>query len=301
MRWGPVAGPPVPGPVGVWWSGSWKAESEPGLDVAAELERLGFGAIWSSGGFDPGLSSRFGRLLASTSSIVVASGIVNIWKSSPGQLVPSAVDLEARFPGRFLLGLGASHAPIVENYARPYGHMVEYLDTLDAGGAGDPSVSKERRVLAALGPRMLELAAVRARGAHPYFVPVEHSARARKVMGPGPLLAPEVAVVLEGDPAKARAVARGYMNLYLTLPNYTNNLRNFGFDDDDFAHGGSDRLVDAIVAWGDARTVATRVVEHHQAGADHVCVQVVGHHNGFPIQDYRSLAEALAENLGSPR
>ena len=184
------------GPVGIWWSGTWRAGDDASVDVAAEMEDLGYGALWSSGGFDPGLAPRFERLLAATTRVVVASGIVSIWVASPGEISRRVADLDATYPGRFLLGLGASHAPVVEGYSRPYSHMVRYLDGLDAAGV----VTKQRRVLAALGPRMLELAGDRAAGAHPYFVPVEHTARARKILGTGPLLAPEVTVVLERDP-----------------------------------------------------------------------------------------------------
>jgi probable F420-dependent oxidoreductase len=277
------------GKVGVWWSGSWNAH-DPSLDVAAELETLGYGALWSSGGFEPGLSSHFERLLASTVRLTVASGIVSIWASSPEQIASAAADLETKYPGRFLLGLGASHAPIVENYSRPYERMVGYLDGLDLVGS---PVSADRRALAALGPRMLALSGERTLGAHPYFVPVEHTERARKLLGSGPLLAPEVAVVVERDPDTARQLARRYMSLYLTLPNYTQNLRAFGYGDDDFAGEGSDRLVDAIVAWGDVETVAARVREHHDAGADHVCIQVVADHTNFPLDEYRELAGGL--------
>ncbi len=280
------------GRFGVWWSGSWRIAAEPTVNVAAELESLGFGALWSSGGFDPGLSPTFGRLLAATNGIRVASGIVSMWAGSPSDVGAAVADLEARYPGRFLLGIGASHAPLVSDYARPYSHMVAYLDALD--GLETP-VPAERRVLAALGPRMLELAAQRAAGAHPYFVPVQHTARARSILGPGMLLAPEVAVVLESDPAAARALAREYASLYLELPNYTRNLRTFGFGDDDMAEGGSDRLIDAVIPWGDARTVAARIGEHHDAGADHVCLQVISGtgREGFPLAEYAELAGAL--------
>ena len=182
---------------------------------------------------------------------------------------------------------------MAENYARPYSHMVRYLDDLDALGAGASAVAKDRRVLAALGPRMLELAAQRAAGAHPYFVPVEHTARARQVLGKGPILAPEVTVVLERDPATARSLARAFTEGYLTLPNYTNNLRTLGFDEDDLTGGGSDRLVDAVVYWGDTATIAARVAEHFAAGADHVCVQVLSSRPSFPLTEYRELAPAL--------
>ncbi len=278
------------GRIGVWWSGSWRVPDDSSTDVGRELEAMGYGALWSSGRFDPGLSPHFERLLTSTKRIPVASGIVSIWASTPADIGAAVADLEARFPGRFLLGLGASHAPVVEHYAHPYTRMVEYLDALDAL---DEPVPPDRRMLAALGPRMLELAAARTAGAHPYFVPVEHTDRARAILGPGPLLAPEVAVVLQADPAQARELARGYARTYLALPNYTNNLRTFGFGDDDIGGGGSDRLIDAVIPWGDAATVAERIRQHHEAGADHVCIQVVAGRQGFPLEEYRQLAAAL--------
>jgi probable F420-dependent oxidoreductase len=280
------------GRIGVWWSGSWNVAGDPEFDVAAELETLGYGALWSSGGFNPGFSSRFGRLLASTTRVAVASGIVSMWTGAPEDVGPAVADLEARFPGRFLLGIGASHGPVVANYARPYSHMVAYLDALDAL---ETPVPVDRRALAALGNRMLELAAERAVGAHPYFVPVEHTARARDILGPGALLAPEVAVVLETDPATARALAREYASIYLGLPNYTQNLRTFGFGDEDIDGGGSDRLIDAVIPWGDAATLVERIGQHHEAGADHVCIQVVSEsgRDGFPLAEYRELAAAL--------
>ena len=199
------------GKLGVWWSGSWRSE-DGSLDAPAELESLGYGALWSSGRFEPGLSKHFERLLAATTRIVVASGIVTVWHSSPGEVSAAVAGLDDTYPGRFLLGLGASHAPLVENYARPYSQMVRFLDGLDAA---PHAVAKDRRVLAALKPRMLELARKRAAGAHPYLVPARHTARARAVLGPGPLLAPEVTVVLERDPVKARDIARNFATGYL--------------------------------------------------------------------------------------
>jgi len=265
-------------------------KDDPSVDVAAELEDLGYTTLWSSGGFEPGLSTRFRRLLSATAHMTVASGIVSIWAASPEEVSHAAADLEAEYPGRFLLGLGASHAPVVEHYIRPYAHMVSYLDALDEAS---PSVASDRRVLAALGPRMLELAGQRTAGAHPYFVPVEHTVKARELLGEGPLLAPEVTVVLESDPTAARSLARTFTAGYLTLPNYTNNLRALGFGDDDLAGGGSDRLVDAVVCWGDLNTVAAHVRAHYAAGADHVCVQVVSTRESFPLAEYRELAPAL--------
>jgi len=277
------------GPVGIWWSGSWRG-GDGSDDVAAEMEELGYTTLWSSGGFKPGLSTRFDHLLAATRHAAVASGIVSVWLPSADEISRRAADLEVTYPGRFLLGLGASHAPMVDDYTRPFAHVVRYLDELDAAGV----VTEDRRILAALGPRMLELAGSRAAGAHPYFVPVEHTSRARDILGEGPILAPEVTVVLESDASRARELARTFTAGYLTLPNYTNNLLSLGFGDGDIVGGGSDRLVDAVVAWGDLDAVARRVRAHHDAGADHVCVQVISAEgDAFPLAEYRRLAPAL--------
>ena len=190
----------------MWWSGSWRHPDDPDRSVAPELESLGYGALWSSGRFDPGLSPHFEKLLASTDHIPVASGIVSIWAGAPGDVGPAVTALEERFADRFLLGIGASHSIAVADYSRPYSKVVAYLDALDALPTPVPPA---RRVLAALGPRMLELAAARTAGAHPYFVPVEHTALARDTLGRGPLLAPEVAVVLETDPVAGQRVGTG--------------------------------------------------------------------------------------------
>lgn len=272
------------GRVGIWWSGSW------GDDDAAEMEELGYGAFWSSGGFKPGLAGHFEKLLAATSHVVVASGIVSVWVGTVDDIASAAARLETQYPGRFLLGLGASHGAMVQDYRRPYGRVVDYLDGLDAH---EPTVPKERRALAALKPKMLELAAARSLGAHPYFVPVEHTARARQTLGPEPILAPEVTVVLETDPSAAREKARSFTTGYLGLPNYANNLRTLGFSEGDVSGGGSNRLVDAVVAWGGVDTIAERVREHHDAGADHVCIQVIADRGDFPAAAYRELAGAL--------
>ena len=276
--------------MGVWWSGSWRAGDQPVQDVAAELEGLGYGALWSSGGFQPGLSPLFGKLLEATSTAVVASGVVSIWAATPETIAAAVAELQAVHGGRFLLGLGASHAAIVPSYARPYTHMVEYLDALDAM---EPPLARGQRVLAALGPRMLALAGRRGLGAHPYFVPVEHTARARELLGPGPLLAPEVTVVVEDDDERAAELARAFTEGYLRLPNYAQNLRSLGFRDDELTGAGCDRLVDAVVASGSVDDVARRVGAHLEAGADHVCVQVLSAERGFPLDVYRRLAEAL--------
>ena len=287
------------GKVGVWWSGSWRGDPGAG-DIASELESLGFGALWSSGRFEAGVAGHFERILVQTTKVVVASGIISIWPNEPGRLANAVDDLDSRYPGRFLLGLGASHSAVVPEYSRPYGRMIEFLDGLDGLVASRPGCGsvgpfgKESRVLAALGPRMLSLAASRAAGAHPYFVPAEHTERARRTLGPGPLLAPEVTVVLEENAAKARDLARTFTAGYLALDNYNRNLRSLGFGDEELADGGSDRLVDAVVCWGDPATVASKVRSHLDAGADHVCLQVVtSSPSSFPMAQYRDLAGAL--------
>jgi probable F420-dependent oxidoreductase len=204
------------------------------------------------------------------------------------------------FPGRFVLGLGVSHQPMVEGlrgqtYARPLTAMREYLDRMDSSVFMAPEPPEPPlRVLAALGPRMLTLASERADGAHPYNVPPEHTARAREILGPDKLLAPEQAVVLETDPAEARRIGRGHAAIYRDLPNYMNNLRRFGITDDDLAGDGSDRLVDTMVAWGDANAIRARVQEHFDAGADHVAVQVLtADRAALPLDEWRELAPAL--------
>ncbi|MEU8425506.1 LLM class F420-dependent oxidoreductase [Micromonospora sp. NPDC048835] len=278
------------------WQPFFLASDSPGaaVDAATELDDLGYSRIWFSGGFGENVAPRFREILDGTTRIGVASGIVSIWHSSPPEVAAFAQDAERAHPGRFLLGLGASHAVLVESggtdYRKPYSRMVDYLDGLDAAG-----VSPERRILAALGPRMLDLSRDRAAGAHPYFVPAEHTAEARAAIGPDRLLAPEVAVVLDADPTTARATARQYTRGYLALPNYTNNLRRFGWTDEDFADGGSDRLVDALIPWGTIEAVAAGLEEHYRAGADEVAIQVLngGDDTTFPAEAFRTLAKAL--------
>ncbi|MFB9321375.1 TIGR03620 family F420-dependent LLM class oxidoreductase [Cryptosporangium minutisporangium] len=263
------------------------------LDAAVELEELGYHRLWFSGGFDPGVPARFREILDGTKRLGVAPGILSIWHANPADAAAFTRAAEQDHPGRFLLGLGASHAVLVDNtggqYRKPYSRMVEYLDALDAAG-----IAPEQRVLAALGPRMLELSRDRARGAHPYFVPAEHTEQARAALGSEALLAPEVAVVLEADADRARAVAREYTTGYLTLPNYTNNLRRLGWTDEDLAGGGSDRLVDALIPWGTPAQVAEGIEKHFRAGADEVTIQVLGvDAKTFPADAFRALAAAL--------
>lgn len=284
-------------PVGVWGRGNWLDHSRraEACEVAAEIEELGYESLWLSAGFEDGVPSVFGDLLNATNSLTIASGVLSIWHSTATQTATAFNSLDQLHPGRFVLGLGASHGPMVEAsnqvYERPYSRMVHYLDELEEQ---QPGVPIENLILAALGPRMLQLAAERASGAHPYFVPVEYTALAREIMGPDALLIPEQGVVLESDPQVARAIARNHMELYLSLPNYTSNLNRLGFEDDEIKNGGSDRLVDTIIAWGGADTIVERVDEHIAAGASSVCVQVLnGDSPEFPLSQYRNLAAAF--------
>ena len=225
-----------------------------------------------------------------TTDLVVATGILNIWRHDAREVAAETASLRAASGDRFVLGLGVSHERLIgEEYVAPLAKMRSYLDELDGTGQ-----SPDVRVLAALRPRMLELARSRSAGAHPYYVPPEHTAVARAELGPGPLLAPEQTVVLEPDPTAGRALARQFCARYLPLPNYTDNLRALGYTDEDLAPPGSDRLVDAIVAWGSAADIATRVQAHLDAGADHVCVQVVRADDGPSEADvWQELAGAL--------
>ncbi|MCE4944802.1 TIGR03620 family F420-dependent LLM class oxidoreductase [Streptomyces noursei] len=288
------------GRVGVWHGGLGRVPAATARRAAVEIEQLGYGALWfGEGPASKEAFSHAGLLLAATGRITVATGIANIWGRDAAAANSAARTLAEAYDGRFLLGLGASHAPIVNvrghTYAKPLAAMRDYLDAMDgASYEGPTSEPAPARVLAALGPKMLELARDRAAGAHPYFVPVEHTARAREVLGTGPLLAPELAVLLETDPAEARALAREqYVRHYLELPNYVGNLRRFGFEDDDFAGGGSDRLVDALVAWGDVDAIRRRVRAHLDAGADHVAVQPLAADRGLGLDQLRALAPAL--------
>jgi probable F420-dependent oxidoreductase len=292
-------------PVGIWASsGLWQASGDELGEAAAELDDLGYGALWL--GTASGDLELPERLLAATRRLVVATGIVNIWTDPAPSVAAASARVTAAHPDRFLLGLGSSHAMVVEartgqRYTRPLARLSSYLDELDAL---TPPVPHDRLVLAALGPKALQLAARRSAGAHPYLVPPEHSRQAREIMGPDALLAPEQKVVLETDPATARAIARSTLSLYLQLPNYTNNLLRLGFTADDIEGSGSDRLVDALVAWGDVDTVVARVAEHLDAGADHVCIQVLtaatDGRQGLPRQEWRTLAGPLGA-LGARR
>lgn len=286
------------GRVGVWLGPLSLRPAAETREFAPELEALGYRTIW----FGEGVGTKecftqAATLLAWTERAVVASGILNIYARDPMATANGARTLADAYPGRFLLGIGVSHAPSVaergHDYARPLAAMRGYLDAMDdASFRGAEPAEPAPRVLAALGPRMLRLAAERTRGAHPYFTPPEHTAMAREVMGAGPWLAPEQAFVLDTDASPARAKAREHMAYYLALDNYRRNLLRLGFGEDELDGGGSDRLVDAIVAWGDAEAVHDRVKAHLDAGADHVCVQAVG---DDPLGELRQVAAALRE------
>jgi probable F420-dependent oxidoreductase len=280
------------GRVGIWSRGGlWAKAGDEVEEAAAELDQLGFGAIWlGSSTADLEMQE---RILSSSRRIVAATGIVNVWLNPAEELAASYRRIDADHPDRLLIGLGSSHAPQVEaqgiRYERPLSKLRAYLDELDAMPDGIP---KDGRILAALGPRALSLAGERSLGAHPYLVTPAYTRDARERIDPGRWLAPEQKVVLESDPAKAREIARATLPLYLRLPNYANSLRRQGFTDEDFADGGSDRLVDALIAWGETDEILERVAEHREAGADHVSLQVLGP-DGLARKEWRALAEAL--------
>jgi probable F420-dependent oxidoreductase len=279
---------------GIWAHQLRYADTGEIAESAALLDELGFSALWMPDvGGDVFASAEV--LLRAAPRAAIATGVLNIWMHEPADVAKHLAGWDAGWRERFVLGLGVSHSALIDHgdpgrYSKPYTRMVEYLDGLDGAR---PPVADDARLLAALGPRMLELARDRAAGAFPYFVPVEHVVGARSAIGPSSVLAVELAVVLDTDPASARATARNYTGVYVTLPNYTNNLRRFGFDDDDFTGAGSDRLVDAIVAWGDLDAIRRRVQLMRDAGADHVCVQVVPKSDATLRSDWRELASAL--------
>jgi probable F420-dependent oxidoreductase len=273
------------GEFGVWTT--HRAIGEENAGAAARLiEDLGFGTLWLGG--SPQLPA-LRPLLEATERIVVATGILNVWASEPAQVARDFAELEARFPGRVLLGIGIGHPEATSQYSKPMAAMQAFLDGLDT--ATDP-VPRARRCLAALGPKMLELSAEHSLGAHTYFVPLDHTRAARERLGQTAILAPELACVLDDDAESARAKARSYAEMYLGLRNYTNNLLNHGFSRQDVAHGGSDRLIDAIIPHGGADEIAAAARQHLAAGADHVCLQTVGA-SGIPRAEWTALASAL--------
>jgi len=271
------------GRVGVWRHGSGVTP-----ELALELEQLGYGAVWL-GGSPAGDLTQAEQLIDATTTLTLATGIVNIWQDDARIVAASFRRIEARYPGRFLLGVGTGHPEATQEYVRPYDALTRYVDTLLSDGVPPDSL-----VLAALGPKVLRLAGERTAGAHPYLVTPAFTREARRILGAGPLLAPEHKVVLDGDPERARAIGRPRVqNPYLGLVNYTSNLRRLGWSDDDLSGGGSDALIDALVAHGSAGQVAAQLTGHLEAGADHVAIQLLTEPGADPLDGYGQLARAL--------
>ncbi len=266
--------------------GVWRSRRSGSADAAKEIEALGYGALWLGG--SPSLD-QVRPYLEASSTLPVITSILNVWQHEPADVARAHARLTADHAGRFILGIGIGHPEATSDYARPLKTMRAFFDGLDAA---DPPVPRDERLAAALGPKMLDLAAERSLGANPYFTHVEHTRFARERVGEGVLLAPEVAVVLEPDPKTARKLAREYATHYFGMSNYRNNLLRFGFEPSDFDGGGSDRLIDAVIPHGSAEAVAEAVRAHLDAGADHVCVQPLGH-GPEPSEDYRALARVL--------
>jgi probable F420-dependent oxidoreductase len=279
------------------WSGALRyGDAHETAAAAAELESLGYSALWipDVGGdvFDA-----VGNLLAATNTAIVATGILNLWMHTAEETAAQHATLTSEHGRRFLVGIGVSHALLIDRkieagaYQRPLAQMRAFLDALDVAVA---PLAVEDRALAALGPKMLELAATRTAGVHPYLVTPEHTRIAREAVGPHALVATEQGVVLETDPERARSIARTNLAHYFALPNYTNNWKRLGFTDEEINDGGSNRLIDALVVWGDEATIASRVQEHRDAGASHVCVQVLTDSPAtLPLEQWRILAPAL--------
>ncbi|MGI9599075.1 MAG: LLM class F420-dependent oxidoreductase [Acidimicrobiales bacterium] len=287
------------GSVGIWQGVLDRHPAGRVREVVAELDEAGWPTVWipETVSRDPFVSAAM--MLEATTKLKIATGIASMWARDAMTTSNATMTLNEAYDGRFLLGLGVSHHTLTEwvrkhTYEKPLTRMREYLERMDASKyRGVPPAETPSRVLAALGPKMLALSAEMADGAHPYFVPVEHTAIARQAIGPDKLLAVEQMVVLETDPSKAREIARNAMRIYLDLPNYANNLIRMGYDEADVA-AASDNVVDAIVVWGSVDDVLGRVQAHRDAGADHVCVQVLQEDAGtIPVEAWRLLGEAL--------
>jgi len=282
------------------WTGAFEPQPMSVVkNAVAELEQLGYGAVWYMEAFGRESLTQAGLLLSAASHIVVATGITNICGRDPVAMAAAQKTLSEAYPDRFVLGLGVSHIPLVQQlrgheYEKPVTKMRSYLDAMDAAPYQSAAPKATSRVLAALGPKMLELAAKRTDGAHTYNVTPEHTKIARDTMGPGSALVVEQAVILETDAGKARKIARNFLAMYLTLPNYTNNFLRLGFTEDDCRGEGSDRLIDAIIAWGDISAIRARVDDHLKAGADHVCIQALpADPKSLPMKEWQQLAKAL--------
>jgi probable F420-dependent oxidoreductase len=258
-----------------------------GPEQAVQIEKLGYREVWAGGSPAAGLEF-VEPILAATESLTVATGIVNIWTAAAAPVAESFHRIERAYPGRFLLGIGVGHPEHINEYRKPYDALVEYLDELDSYG-----VPASRRMLAALGPRVLTLAAERSAGAHPYLTTPAHTAQARELIGPSALLAPEHKVVPTTDAAEARAIGRKALDVYFDLRNWVNNWKRLEFNDSDVARPGSDRLIDALVAYGPPERVAQQLTEHLDAGADHVAIQVL-----VPSEELVPVLSELAGPLG---
>jgi probable F420-dependent oxidoreductase len=290
---------------GVWASQLGLVPADDARRAVARIEQLGYGAVWVGEADGREALTHAGMLLAATDELVVATGIANIWARDAQAMVNAARTLAEAYDGRFVLGIGASHTPLVarrgHDYTKPYSAMVAYLDAMDRAAYTSPSPAEEpRRLLAALGPKMRRLAANRADGAHTYLVPVEHTRITREDMGQGPLLAPEQAVVVADDRAAARELAGAHLNTYLALPNYRRNLERLGFGDEDLDGDGSDRLFDALIAWGDVDAIAERIGAHLAAGADHVAIHPLTESpTRLPLDELAALRDALPDNANA--
>jgi len=273
------------GRIGVWTSYRPFGVERTG-EAARLVEQLGFGTWWV--GSSPHVPD-IQPVLEATATLVAATGILNVWRNDPEETAAADADLRARFPGRFMLGIGIGHPETASGYRRPLTAMQEFLDGLDASTSPPPA---EGRCLAALGPKMLDLARERSAGSHLYFVSLAHTREARRRLGPGKLVAPELACVVDTNAERATAVARAYSTSYLRLENYRRGLLDSGFTADDFAGGGSERLIDAIVPHGSAERIAEVVRAHFEAGADHVCLQPLGE-EGIPRSSWTALANVL--------
>jgi probable F420-dependent oxidoreductase len=277
------------------WTTVWQWPEDPGEagEAGAEVERLGFAASWIGG--STGQFPILDTILGATSTLMGATGVTQVWVNTAAEVAESHYKLTSKYPGRFLLGLGVGHAARVESaghkYERPLYKLASFLDELDTA---EHPVPVAERVIAALGPKALALASTRAAGTHPYNVTPEHTTRARAAMGPSALLIPEQKVFVGADPSTARQIGRRAMARYLAdTPNYLNNFRRLGFDDRDFADGGSDRFIDAMVAWGSPDSVAKRLQEHLDAGANQVAIQALSDSPGLPVAQWRKVAEAV--------
>lgn len=286
------------GKLGVWYFTDGRTATQ-AAEFAKRLESLGYAALWIPETVGRHPFAHAGWLLANTEKLVLATGIASIYNRDPGAAMSGAKTLAEQSGGRFVMGLGVSHQPLVQGvrgheYGKPYSTMKNYLETMAkmpyqaVEPAEPPPV-----VIAALGPKMLELAATKANGAHPYFATPEHTRQAREIMGPDAMLCVEQKVILETDAAKARELARGVARIYTSLPNYRNNWLRLGFEERDFENGGSDRFIDATFAWGNLGAIRERLDAHYEAGASHVCVQPVNP-NGVFGDPHWELLEALA-------